>query len=413
MKTIHTWWYIISITASLAYGVEYHGVFSTHHSSRLDLKGNPKPSSGDFLIAEERAQIRLSGGNGAAGLLGKIDFIHDDITGLPELEIREGYLNLSSGVFDFRAGRQVITWGVGDMLFINDLFPKDYASFFAGRNIEYLKGPISGIKCSLYSSIVSVDIVSSPFFEPNRFPDPISFQLDDPFAGITSRSEMIPKHEWDNGEVAMRISRPISSWDFALYGYHGYFRNPSIELDSRSAPTRLSYIYPSLNALGASAQGSGLGGILSFESGYYDSEDDRDGTNPVIPNPEIRYLVGYQFSPWADFNSGVQYYGEYMLEHENYRKNLPSAFPEKDELRQVLSMRVTQFLKYQTFKLSFLAFFSPTDEDFYLVPEISYKVSDELVATIGGNLFEGSRNTTDFAQMDASDNAYLGLRYEF
>ena len=36
--------------------------------------------------------------------------------------------------FDVKIGQQVLTWGTGDYVFLNDLFPKDYPSFFAGRS---------------------------------------------------------------------------------------------------------------------------------------------------------------------------------------------------------------------------------------------------------------------------------------
>ncbi|MCH8060286.1 MAG: hypothetical protein IIA11_07480, partial [Proteobacteria bacterium] len=35
---------------------------------------------------------------------------------------------------DLKLGRQIQTWGTGDLLFLNDLFPKDFVSFFAGRD---------------------------------------------------------------------------------------------------------------------------------------------------------------------------------------------------------------------------------------------------------------------------------------
>lgn len=404
---------LVGLAPTAPGAVEFHGVLSNHYSSRVNTPADPNLAYGDFILAEERAQLRVSGGSGATGFFGKIDFNHDHFPGQSGFEIREGYLNYTTGPLDLRLGRQVVTWGVGDLVFINDIFPKDYGAFFSGRSTEYLKGAISGLKASLYSGFASVDLVMTPFFEPNRLPVPSRYVLDDPFPGITNRATDLPEPELRNSEVAVRVSRPVLSWDIALYGYRGYARNPSFELDSRTAPTRLAYVFPELNTLGMSGQGSGFGGILSCELGYLDSPWDRDGDDPLVPNSEYRYLLGYQFAPWPDFTAGIQYYGEFMVDHANYSSNLPPSFPEEDELRQVFVLRMTRFLYYQTLKLSLLAFFSPTDEDYYLVPELTYKVSDELVVALGGNIFEGARADTDFARMDENDNAYLGVRYEF
>ena len=52
---------------------------------------------------------------------------------------------------DVKLGRQVLTWGTGDLLFLNDLFPKDWVSFFAGRDDEYLKAPSNTLRATQYN----------------------------------------------------------------------------------------------------------------------------------------------------------------------------------------------------------------------------------------------------------------------
>lgn len=61
-----------------------------------------------------------------------------------DVDLREAYLDYTTENCDFRLGRQFVTWGVGDLLFINDVFSKDYVSFFAGRPLEYLKIEVDG-----------------------------------------------------------------------------------------------------------------------------------------------------------------------------------------------------------------------------------------------------------------------------
>ncbi|HBB67070.1 MAG TPA: hypothetical protein DCZ93_07185, partial [Elusimicrobia bacterium] len=160
-------------------------------------------------------------------------------------------------------------------------------------------------------------------------------------------------------------------------------------------------------------QGNAAGGVLSFEAGYYDSRQDIAGTNPLIPNSQTRFLAGYQRSPWTDFTAGLQYYGEYMHKYSRYADSLPAGLPKQDRLRQLLTLRLTQFLKYQTWKLSLFSFWSPTDKDFYLIPEAACHVTDELTATVGVNVFGGANNNTFLGQLDKNDNLYVSMRYEF
>jgi hypothetical protein len=152
---------------------------------------------------------------------------------------------------------------------------------------------------------------------------------------------------------------------------------------------------------------------MALEAAYYDSVDDRTGRDPAIPNSTVRYLVGYQRQPWSDLTAGIQYYGEYLFDYGPYRDALPPGFPAQDRLRQLLTVRLTQLLRYQTLRLSFFAFYSPTDEDYDLIPEVRYSVTDALWGAIGANLFGGKTETTAFGQLNRNDNVYVVARYEF
>lgn len=396
-------------------GLEWHGSVQANYASRLGTTRQDKPPSGDFLLGEERLQLQLSGSapKGGAGYFVKADFFRDEVDSQADLDVREAYLSYAEGPLDLRAGRQIHTWGVGDLLFINDHFPKNYVALFSGRPLEYLKTGVGSLKTSFYSDKASLDFVAIPFFEPDQLPTSRRFFIFDPFQQVTNRVESRPRHDLGNTELAARLYRPVLGFDAALYAYRGFSRTPSMEPDSMTATTKLTIVYPRLSAYGASLQGNAAGGVLSLEAGIYDSRQDRAGSNPVIPNSQTRFLAGYQRSPWTDFTAGLQYYGEYMHRYDRYEGSLPSGFPKQDRLRQLLTLRLTQLLKYQTWKLSLFSFWSPTDEDFYLMPEAAWRVTDELTATVGANVFGGARSTTFLGQLNSNDNLYLAMRYEF
>jgi hypothetical protein len=46
-------------------------------------------------------------------------------------------------------------------------------------------------------------------------------------------------------------------------------------------------------------------------------------------------------------------------------------------------------------------------------PEIKYNFTDQVWGAIGGNIFGGDRNWSQFGQLDKNDNVCLQLRYEF
>jgi len=159
--------------ASYAEEISFHGFLQGNLSARITGEETNNPiESGDFLSGEEKLRGEVTGSSGNSDFALKIDFVHDSISDEDRIDLREGYIDYRSTNFDIRVGRQIITWGAGDLLFINDIFPKNYSALFSGQPLEYLKIGSDAAKISAYSDIVSAELVIMPFFEPYTFPDP-------------------------------------------------------------------------------------------------------------------------------------------------------------------------------------------------------------------------------------------------
>ena len=401
---------LLSPLSVMAADVSLHG-FVQGNYSRDTAENNP--DGGDYKLSEERAQLKLESSLTDFRLFIKGDAFHDNIDKHSIVELREGYIDYTSQKWDARVGRQVITWGVGDLLFINDVFPKDFEAFFSGKPLEYLKKGIDGAKIGLYPGFVNFEFIVITSFEPNNYPDPRRFWLFDPMSGIVNRETQDPYSDFHKAETALRVYRDVAGFDTSLYYYHGFSRQPSIMPDNPAAPTKLTLFYPELSVYGASVQGRALDGVLSLETGYYDSRQDPHGADPMIPNSQMRYLIGYQRQLWEDFTLGLQYYGEYMQDYSAYVQNLPPGFPQEKRLRQLASVRLTQFMIHQTLRLSFFAFYGIMDRDYMLNPEVKYNLTDSVWIALGGNVFGGENTYTQFGQFAKNDNVYTQLRYEF
>ncbi|MEK6744375.1 MAG: hypothetical protein AABZ15_12225 [Nitrospirota bacterium] len=396
--------------SAVAVETSLHGFVQGNYSMNTT---EDNPDGKDFKWSEERAQVKLEATADQFSLFIKGDAFHDNIDKHSIMELREGYADYTSEKWDARIGRQVVTWGVGDLLFINDVFPKDFAAFFSGRPMEYLKNGVDGAKVGLYPGFASFEFIAVPYFEPNKYPDPSRFRMFDPMASITNRETQDPYRDFHKAEKALRVYRDVAGFDASLYYYHGFSRQPSVLPDNPVAPTRLTLFYPELSVYGASVQGRALDGVLSFETGYYDSRQDRHGTDPMIPNSQTRYLIGYQRQLWEDFTVGAQYYGEHMQDHSAYVQNLPSGFPREKRLHQLASVRLTQFMIHQTLRLSFFAFYGLSDRDYLLNPEVKYNLTDSVWIALGGNVFGGGKPWGQFGQFANNDNVYAQARYEF
>ncbi|MEK6529201.1 MAG: hypothetical protein AABZ36_10020, partial [Nitrospirota bacterium] len=110
---------------------------------------------------------------------------------------------------------------------------------------------------------------------------------------------------------------------------------------------------------------------------------------------------------------GLQYYCEYMNDYSKYVENLPAGFPQERKLYDLVAVRLTQFLKNQTLRLSFFSFYSPANGDYLLNPEVKYNFSDHVWAAAGANVFGGGEDWSQFGSLDKNDNLYVQVRYEF
>ncbi|MEZ5476200.1 MAG: hypothetical protein R3E95_01475 [Thiolinea sp.] len=309
---------------------------------------------------------------------------------------------------DVKLGRQILTWGTGDAVFINDVFPKDYVSFFSGRSDDYLKAPSDAVRIGFFSQAVNLDLVVMAADDVDRTADGTRLRLGSPATGLAAAPDRHLASELPKGaEVALRAHRTVGAFELAGYAYQGHWK-----ITAGTDPVSGRGIYPELSVYGASLRGPVAGGIFSAEVGYYDSRQDSDGANPAVANSELRVLAGFEREIAPDTTLGVQYYAARMADYDAYVEAAQPGAALQDQTRDLVTARLTKRLLNQNLTASALVFYSPTQEDHYLRLGLSYKPSDAL--TLGATLghFGGARDTP-FGQLGNAGSVGLSLRYGF
>jgi hypothetical protein len=378
--------------AASAEGFSWNGFVQSHVAARTRGVQCPAETECDFPSADLRGQLEAEGKNAAgnSGFLSRFDLLYGD---------------LRSERLAARLGRQVITWGVGDLLFINDTFPRDRVALFTGQPQQYFKLGSDALKLNAYRGSATGELVIAGF-RPDNIPTRRRFVLADPLpAGLPRRTEE-PGNNPAELEISGRVSGYLDNWELAGYASRTHFHSPALRVKG----AEIVGTYPRLNALGASVTGAVDKGVLSLEAGYYDSSQDRDGGDPSIENSQFRGLVGYARQPWEDATLGLQLYGEWMRQYGAYRETLPAGFPAKDRVRKVATLRFTQLFAHQTLTFNVFAFFGVNERDRYVVPSLRYAISDDLWIEIGANVFGGNRNGP-FGSLQDNDNVYLTVRF--
>jgi hypothetical protein len=393
--------------------VEIHG-FAEYGVGGRVVSDPTQPN--DFLLNEARFRLDLAHYRDRAELYFKGDFLADGVIDDTDIDIRRAAVLLRLTTWlDVVAGRQVLTWGTGDLLFLNDRFPKDFVSFFIGRDDEFLKAPSNSLKATFYPKPANFDFVWTPTLTPDIYITGERLSYYSPFKpGRTSASETgeplageLPAKTWENGEFAGRLFRNLGGWELAAYGYGGFWNLPT-EIDTID----MTLTFASLAVYGASVRSNLLGGIANIEGAYYDSYDDREGTNATIPNSQIRGLVGYERELYTNLTGGFQYYLERTQDYDSLVTNALTPAFITEETRHLLTLRLTQRLKQQTWTLSLFGYYSPNEKDGYIRPVVIRDWSDSVTITLGANVFWGDEDTF-FGQLANNTNVYLRARYSY
>ncbi len=394
------------------YGLEVNGFVE----ARAGLRLRNDPLEKDYSIAETRLQLDVSKDLEWGFLKIKGDLLGDQVLEEITAELRE--LNLQFSPLDFvdvKAGRQVLTWGTGDLIFINDMFPKDWQSFFIGRHDEYLKAPSDAVKTSFFLEQLNLDLVYTPIFNNSDYVsgERLSFfnSLSGSFAGRDSQMLDDERNSIRDAEFSARLSKNIDGIEMAVYAYSGFWKEP----EGFNMASALAY-YPRLSVYGSSARTALLGGVGNIEAGYYDSRKNRDGSDASNRNSEVRFLTSFERELAQDFTGAVQYYLEWMQDYQDYEqavRNLSPSMPLRDEYRHMLTLRLTKLLMNQNLTLSLFSYYSPSDQDGYVRPKVNYKINDNLSVEGGGNLFWGKEDHTFWGRFKKNNNLFAAVRYGF
>lgn len=355
------------------------------------------------------ARVRVESGYQGDNLTGTLrgDLRFDAVVEGWEVDLRDLSLSYRLSAMDIKAGRQVLTWGTGDYLFLNDLFAKDWQAFFSGLDNEYLKAPMNAVRTNWYSQHANFDFIWIPKFESDNYLTGERFSFFDPIQG----EPIAPGFDADepNKDVwAARVYGTHNQMEWAIYGYWGYTGQP-LASTPEGRPT-----FAELHAYGASLLMPVGAGLLNLETSFHKIRDQDNGNNPLQPLDTLLGLIGYQQELITNLTLGLQYQIEHRLDYDSHRQVTPvSEQYAMDRNRHLTTLRLDYRAYQERLTLSLFSFYSPSDNDFYLRPQTSYRLDDNWFIAAGFNLLNGDKDHTFFGQMADNSNGWLRLRYYY
>ncbi len=383
--------------------VEVHGFLQTNNSFRPFRSDD---FASQLLTAEQRGQLELEHKSPKWEANVKLDFLYEGVEGDTSTDLREGYLTLYGKNLDLRLGKQIITWGVGDLVYITDVFPKDWAGFITGAPVEYLKKGSTALRANYESKGVGLEAIVIPQFENDTFPSSDRLSFFTPYLQAANR--VLDASELP--EYGLRLSKTLRGFSSSLYLFSGRDPFPTVHFDPTSSTATTSF--GKLRMFGFSTQGNTKAGLLSGELAYYRT-DDTAGTNPEVNNPSLKTLMGLERTLKGNETLGFQFTQDWMLHYGAYRRTLPAGFPSRDSVLNTATLRWRDSLHNDTFKPTVFGLYNFNDRDWFVKAEAQVEIRPGVWYVVGAHLFGGGRSYTMFGQFDHDDNVYFSVRYSF
>ncbi len=380
--------------------------WSGHLEAAISTRFDRDPLFGQRATrAELKGQLEVSHDLERGQLSAKLDLHVDGIEDGLWFDLREGLLSLPLGDrAHARIGRQVLSWGTGDLLFINDRFPKDFETPLAGGEDLYFKAPSNSLRLDWRFEALSVDLAWTPRFTPDRYIDGQRLGFFDARSGArVGGADLIdarePRGGLNSGEWGLRLHRRHEGVEYALYAYRGFDKQP-LGADAQGRPSHFRR-----DSAGFSLRGPVSGGIASFEAGREWSGANLDAVAARVPH-KTSAMLAFEKEWRPKLTVGLQLYAE------RHDAEFANASPLNGESRQLVSLRISRQALRDRLNLSAIAFHSPDQHDRWLRLTASHRLSDQWLLGASANVF-GGREQRFFGQLEDDSNAGVWVRRQF
>ncbi len=339
-----------------------------------------------------------------------------------EFQLRETYLDLPAGDWEWRIGRQHVVWGEMVGLFFADVVSAKDLREFVLQDFESLRIPQWAVRGEyfgddwhaelLWIPYPSYDKLGRPadFGQPGRGADFYPYPASPPGIPVI-RGEVKPARTLAHTNYGVRVSRLIEGWDMSGFFYSSMNSAPTLYRDPvvPSVPQTYTFTprHDRIRQVGGTLAKDLADFVLKAEVIYTQGRrynvvnaTDSDG---VVMQDNLDWVVGLDMNPDADTRLNVQVFQRVFFDHH------PDIVP--DRFENGLSLLVNRKLS-GAWEAEALLIHSLNRSDWLLRAKANWKARPNLRLGVGLDAF-GGPPTGLFGQYDRQDRVYADVRYDF
>ena len=332
-----------------------------------------------------------------------------------ETSLRETYMDISAGDWDFRLGRQHIIWGEMVGLFFADVVSaKDLREFvlpdfdllripqWAVRS-EYFKGDFHGeVVWIPYPSYDNIGVPGSEFY-PYPAPPPSGYATS--FAG-----EVKPAGALSDSGYGLRLSYLLAGWDVSGFFYSSMDSSPAFFRTVVSAPTPTFVYTPThdrIRQYGMTVSKDLTTLVVKAEAVYTQDRwfevtrlSDADG---VVRQDLLDYILGIEYPLPRQSRLNLQFFQRWFSDHD------PAMIP--DSLESGASVYATTHLS-DAVEAELLWIVGMNRGDWMARPKLEWTLSPNWRWVAGADFFNGASDGL-FGRYANKDRLYTEVRFTF
>lgn len=333
-----------------------------------------------------------------------------------DIELRDTYLDYSTGPWDLRVGKQQIVWGEAVGLFFADIVNAKDLREYVLPDFDMIRIPEWGTDLEYSKKNFHAEFVWIPFLEFNKLGVTNSeFAFPLPLPTASTQYSYVdpdkPKSSFNNSEVGGRLSYLFRGWDVSAFYLHTWDHFPVYyrQIDAAGA-YNFSPERKRLDVAGATFAKEMKDVVLKGEfvfnkDGYFSIFDDNN-VNGVVRKNFIDYLIGADYTFFGKIDTNIQFMQRVIFNHSNLLAENERQF------RNTLSIWLKTGFFDGKCEPELLIIAGLMEPDFMYRPKVNFKVNDHWHLRIGADIFKGHSSGV-FGRFNKKSRIYSEVSYNF
>ncbi|SBT10192.1 conserved exported hypothetical protein [Candidatus Accumulibacter aalborgensis] len=329
--------------------------------------------------------------------------------------LRENYLDIGAGDWDFRVGRQHVIWGEMVGLLFGDVVSAKDVRHFVLPEFDILRIPQWAIRAEYFKDDFHAELLWIPVASYDNIGKPGAEFYDytlpaPPGMATTFLNEKFPTRSLANTNYGLRLSMLRNGWDVAAFAYSSMSVAPTFYREIIAAP-QPTVVYQArhdrIDQVGSTVA-KDFGSVVLKGEAVYTSGQQYQVTNLTDPDglvlqKTLLWVLGLDFTQFTDTRINVQVFQTHFFDHN--AEIIPSA--NENGYSLLVSHKFGDKVEAQALWVA-----SMNRTDWMLRPRVSWNFEKNWRLALGVDIFNGSP-LGYFGRYDAKDRVYSELRYSF